>query len=162
MHSQWDCNICLWGHFSRLKRNHIAIKHNMYWNDSDCRVSRLHDQFNHIIYFSGLVATCSGNIRNKAAINLCMTSKFVKNKRQPSYYLWLCINSPTLNIYISMSGPYRVCNINENSVLNICLMKTKREKKNLDMMYNVKETTTSNHKLCIHIDIYHGYKMSMI
>lgn len=57
-----------------------------------------------------------------------------------------------------MSGPYRVCNINENSVLNICLMKTKREKKNLDMMYNVKETTTSNHTLCIHIDIYMDIK----
>lgn len=45
-------------------------------------------------------------------------------------------------------------NVNENSVLNICLMKTKRKKKKkLNMMYNVKETTTSNNTLCIHIDI---------
>lgn len=160
MYSQWDCNICLWGHFSRLKRNHIAIKHNMYWNDSDCRVSRLHDQFNHIIYFSGLVATCSGNIRNKAAINLCMTSEFVKTNNPLNIYDYVSILQHW--IYIHFHFWALQSNVNENSVLNICLMKTKREKKNLDMMYNVKETTTSNHKLCIHIDIYHGYKMSMI
>lgn len=63
----------------------------MYWNDSDCRVSRLHDQFNHIIYFSGLVATCSGNIRNKAAINLCMTSEFVKTNNPLNIYDYVSI-----------------------------------------------------------------------